>query len=268
MDQQTAEWLEWRKKGIGASESAWILEKSPYGTRLDLWKLKTGRDEEKEFSVYANSKGGDTEHNLRSRHSLFTGKDFQPRLAEHDQYPFILASLDAYCEKTNSACEIKFVKKEYFDADFIQEHHMLQMQHQMLVLGIPEMEYLMSCDNGSTYKALTVKADKKIQNKILRACVKFQQYVTENRRPPLGPNDYREIKDKGTRALVFEWKRAKVAGSKKDMERYREQILPRLKHKKMRAFGVEISGQRFYFRDATQAMPQAPVGQIEPNPQG
>lgn len=267
MDQQTQAWLDWRKKGIGASESAQILERSPYGSRLDLWLLKTGRVPEGDFSTYANAKGGDTEHNLRSRHSIFKKRDFQPRLAEHDEFPFILASLDAYDEIHKEGCEIKFVSKEKFDNDFISDHHMIQMQHQMLVVGVPEWEYLMSCDNGSTYKAIVVQADKKLQKLILKKCIQFQKYVTDDKRPPLGPNDYRQIKDKKILALLFEWKRAKADGKSKVMKDYKDQIVPLLKHKKMRGLDVDISSGRFYSKDANLPKSPEPAPEAEPNPQ-
>lgn len=41
-DQRTDEWLEWRKKGVSASEAAIIMNDSPYMTPWRLWAEKVG----------------------------------------------------------------------------------------------------------------------------------------------------------------------------------------------------------------------------------
>lgn len=44
------EWLNARKKGIGGSDAAAILGLNPYISNVDLWKIKTGRMEQKDIS--------------------------------------------------------------------------------------------------------------------------------------------------------------------------------------------------------------------------
>ena len=44
------DWLAQRSRGIGASEAAAIVGDSKFQTKLDLWKLKTGRMEPKDLS--------------------------------------------------------------------------------------------------------------------------------------------------------------------------------------------------------------------------
>ena len=43
MVQDSPEWREWRKGGVGASEVAAILGTCPYNTAHDIWLVKTGR---------------------------------------------------------------------------------------------------------------------------------------------------------------------------------------------------------------------------------
>lgn len=52
-EQQRAEWLEGRRKGIGGSDVAAVLGLSPYKTPLDVWNDKLGLSEEHEQSEAA-----------------------------------------------------------------------------------------------------------------------------------------------------------------------------------------------------------------------
>lgn len=253
MEQGSPEWLEWRKKGIGASESAKVLEIDPYHTRLELWKIKTGREEADDISYKMERVGKDTEDLLRSKHSLFKQRNFQPRLAFNDEFPFMLASLDGYDEDHAEIVEMKFLGKEKYEAagtdpnniDFMSEHHRIQCQHQMFVLGVPQMEYLISCDAGATYKYFVIKADSKMQNKILAACVKFWNWVKTDKQPPFGKDDYRPIKDKVCLKLIESFKAAKEKGDKKEIEFCKTELRAKLKHPKMEALGVKISPSGF-----------------------
>ena len=255
MEQGSKEWLEWRKSGIGASESSQILERNPYGTRLDLWLTKTGREPEKGLDFLMDSKGKVTETALRNRYSLHTGRNYQPACAFHDKHKFMLASLDGWDMASGKGIEVKLIGKEKFDAagddpetiNFMMDHHRIQVQHQMFVMEAPEWEYLIACldDPHGTYKVFKIKADYVMQSELFKACKKFWKYVTTDKQPPYGPDDYRPIKDKTTLKLIDFFKIAKAKDQKPEVERLKLLIRARLKYPKMKALGVKISPSGF-----------------------
>jgi putative phage-type endonuclease len=182
VDQNTDEWLDWRRQRIGASDVAAILGCSPYMDKVELWLDKTGQAPPKQISEFAKQRGGEVEAQLRARYSLHTGRDYQPRLAVHDEYEFISASLDGYSE-TGHAIEVKFVGAKKYQEEIIPEHHIIQMQHQMLVTGLPYIDYLYSTD-GIEYKVFKCEADPDKQALILKECLEFWSYVVTRQEPP------------------------------------------------------------------------------------
>ncbi len=219
MDQGTQEWLAWRAKGIGASEAPAVLGLSSYMTKRELWLEKTGQREPKPISAYANAKGGTNETSLRARYSLATGCDFQPRLAQHDTFPHIQASLDGFCENKARAIEIKFVGKEF--ADRLPDkalpfgEHWIQVQHQMLASGLFTIDYLWST-NGTDYEVKKMDIDGVFQGELLIELNAFWNLVTTKTDPGYSEDDakpaseelgrylkeYKETKDKKLKELM------------------------------------------------------------------
>ncbi len=50
LEHNSSEWLEFRKNGIGSSDAASILGKSPFKTNVELWEEKVGLREPKDIS--------------------------------------------------------------------------------------------------------------------------------------------------------------------------------------------------------------------------
>ncbi len=195
MEQGSQEWLEWRKQGIGASDVCVLFGEHPKLTRRELWLIKTGQKPEEQIPAFVRERGAETEKYIRADYSLFTGKNFEPRLATHDKYPFILASLDGVDEKSGEIIEIKYVRKEKFELGKIPYHHLLQTQQQMMAAGADRITYLFSMD-GREYKRLEIEADKQIQADILNRCINFWYHVKERLDPGMEPKDEKRAKRK------------------------------------------------------------------------
>ena len=159
-------------------------------TPFQLWQEKLGL-RSSEISTYARGKGGETEARIRAKYSLETGLNFGPVLAAHDEYPWLLASLDGYfyADGQHHIIEIKFVGQKVFDAGLVPRKHAIQCQQQMLVIGASELVYLMSAD-GDSYKKIVIKADEKMQKEIVHAGTLFYSYMTLKNPPPLVENDW------------------------------------------------------------------------------
>src|ERR1035437_6214014 len=106
IEQQSPAWHDLRAKSIGSSDAAVILGVSPWRTIRELWLEKTGKGKpQKQNSSMA--RGNKLEPVARAHFEFRIEHDYPPVVMVSDAYPFIIASLDGFCEETNSICEIK-----------------------------------------------------------------------------------------------------------------------------------------------------------------
>jgi len=144
--QRSDEWLEWRKTKIGASDSAAILGLNPYKSAYRLWEEKMGTKEPDPVNERMK-KGIDLEPRAREHFEKMIGMNVYPKVFEHQQYPWMIASLDGFGElkQGNSfAVEIKCNgEKNHEEAVYgrIPKYYECQMQHQMAVTGLQWMYY-------------------------------------------------------------------------------------------------------------------------------
>src|SRR5258707_6935375 len=105
------QWYAWRSKGLGASDAPAILGASPWTSRFELWAYRTGLLPKPEFNAFALKaveRGNQLEPLACEVYEKMTGLSVQKNVnCEHDQYPFIRASLDGYIESNNTILEIK-----------------------------------------------------------------------------------------------------------------------------------------------------------------
>jgi putative phage-type endonuclease len=196
MEQGSNEWLAWRRKGIGASESAVLLGLDPYGkTPYKLWLEKQGGPaEDTEAAPGLFQRGHETEAMVRAALELENGVDYPPALFEHPEFPFIRASLDGWGPEGTSprGVEIKMVGAKALNEP-IPPHHQVQMQHQMLVTAQDSWLYVRHSEG--TTQQFTVKADPQVQTRILSACWEFWDRVTTGLAPAFTDNDWVPVSD-------------------------------------------------------------------------
>ncbi len=210
MEQGTDEWLKWRQEGIGGSDVAAILGKCPYKTELQLWREKRGQ--ETKMWQQQLHRGHEVESQVRAAYEFATGMDFPPALMEAG---FMRVSLDGWNAENKKGIEIKYCGADKIGK--IPEHHMIQMQYQMFVAGVEDWVYIQSND-GITFKATPVKANKEHQDWII-ACVKaFWNNVQSGIEPAPSERDW--VKYEGNQifhALLD--KIPELTGKKKDQAR-------------------------------------------------
>ena len=95
------EWHQARLQGIGGSEAAAIIGRSPWCSNVELWKRKTGRAEAPDISDSEAVKyGHDAEPLLRDLFALDYADRFITEyggafdMVRHPEHPFIFATLD------------------------------------------------------------------------------------------------------------------------------------------------------------------------------
>lgn len=95
-----AEWLQERRKGLGASDSGVILGVNPWKTNIDLWAEKTGLKEPEDISDKPQVKyGHDAEPHIRSLFALDHPElkvtyESPYKIIRSDTFPFIFCTPD------------------------------------------------------------------------------------------------------------------------------------------------------------------------------
>lgn len=190
------EWLQVRKQGIGASDAAAACGISPYQSRLELWMIKTGRDQNLP-KVDPNDMAS----------PMYWGNVLEPIVAEHYsrktgnkvrrvnavlQHPdpdkhFMLANLD-YSVVGNESVQIlecktagEFGSRLWRDGvpDYIQ----CQVQHQLAVTGKQAADVcVLMC--GQNLQVFRIERDDEVIHRLIELEREFWHYVETDTPPP------------------------------------------------------------------------------------
>jgi putative phage-type endonuclease len=195
LTQGTPEWLAWRNEGIGSSDAPMVMNVSPYRTAYQLWEEKLGRGTPQK-SNYAMEKGQRLEPQARAHYELLNDRPMPPLTVIHQDYPFIRASLDGANEEMKRILEIKCAGKDtYRDALIdkkLPEHHMIQVQHQLLVTGFLQCDYFVFYENKCAL--VEVFPNHPLMEKLLKELIVFWDCVKRDMPPPLCEKDHRRMK--------------------------------------------------------------------------
>jgi putative phage-type endonuclease len=94
----TPEWLEERRRGLGASDAPIVMGVSPYKTRRQLWESKLGLRAD-EGESFITELGHKFEPMARAQFSIETNIDLVEAFAVHDEFEYLRASLDGLNER-------------------------------------------------------------------------------------------------------------------------------------------------------------------------
>lgn len=217
-----ADWLAWRKKGVGSSDASMVMGVSPWGTIIDLYEQKISDSiEEDDSNNYVKQLGNEAEPKIRSLFSLLQADNYEVALLEMDGFP-LLASLDGRSSVDKSKIiEIKLSGKEDYEGaqkGKVPEKYWPQVQHALMVSGA-QLCYFLSY-SYSAYKeskAVTadnlaiveVKPDKEYQSELMQKELQFWQENVLKKKPPIPTEkDYKTLK--GVKPLITSWKKIKT----------------------------------------------------------
>src|SRR3990167_1526662 len=175
--QNTEEWRLWRTEGLGGSEAPIILGMSPYKTREKLLDEKVRRLTAFEVTS-AMQRGHNLEPKARDKYQRESLLIFPATTMEHEEYPYIKASLDGFNEENNVALEIKCPNR--YDhltakAGFIPDKYKAQCQHLLMVSGANSLHYV-SFD-GEFNASVLVRPDEDFQKVLLEEEIRFWEEV-------------------------------------------------------------------------------------------
>ena len=142
-EQGTAEWRQWRKGVIGASDAPVIMRENPWGSPARLLREKLGLV--KEFTGNAATREG---HRLEepARELLARNYDLnlKPSIVQDAKEPYLAASLDAISSDGRQVFEIKSGVKSY---EFVEsngyppDYYRAQLQHILMVTELESIVY-------------------------------------------------------------------------------------------------------------------------------
>ena len=167
LQQNTQEWLDFRKNKIGSSDAPIIMKASPWKAPYELWQEKLGIKEIPIENAFMR-RGKDLEMEARQEFEKKTKTIVWPDVLVHPKYDFLIASLDGISPDKSIAVEIKCPGAKTHNMALegkIPEHYNIQMQHQLMVTGLENMYYF-SYD-GKDDVVIEVKRDDVLIEEIL-----------------------------------------------------------------------------------------------------
>lgn len=248
LEQNTEQWLEFRKTKVGASDAPIIMNDSPWSTPFELWERKLGFREELTQS-FAMSEGKKYEEMARWTFEEMLGIQFMPVVGVNDEYPWMIASFDGFSD-TGKAVEIKCPGSEDIKSaknGIVPKKYRYQLQHQLAVSGL-DMIYYYSFDKNNHSDTsnrgviIEVKRDQAMIDKMIEQELTFLHCLQNCIPPELEERDYNIRHDAEWQFAVKNWKSAneKAKIYKKDEEHARQLLIHSCHSMNSKGEGVRV----------------------------
>ena len=194
VDLPYAEWLEFRRLGIGGSDASVVCGINKYKSPIELFMEKTGQLPHQEAGEAAYW-GTRLEGLVRDEFTLRTGIEVEPvnEILQSETHLFMLANLDGKClhpEYGDCIFEAK-TASAYLAGDWedgIPDPYMLQVQHYLAVTGYAGA-YIAVLIGGNTFKWQFILRDEEIISMLIQLEGEFWGMVQSNTPPPLDGSD-------------------------------------------------------------------------------
>lgn len=185
-----AEWLEYRKSGIGGSDASVVCGINKYKSPVELWMEKTNRLPYQEAGEAAYW-GTQLEPMVRTEFAKRTGIEVRTvkQLLQSEENPFMLANLDGICEHPDfGACVFEAKTASAYKAgeweDSIPAEYMLQIQHYMAVTGY-KGTYIAVLIGGNTFKWKFIERDDELIKMLINLEADFWEHITNDTPPSI-----------------------------------------------------------------------------------
>lgn len=189
-----ADWLEYRKQGIGGSDASVVCGISKYKSPVELWMEKTNQIQAQEAGEAAYW-GTQLEPFVRDEFTRRTGIEVtKPTvILQSEEHPFMLANLDGICEVPGvGTCIFEAKTASAYKAgeweNAIPDEYMLQVQHYMAVTGY-QGTYIAVLIGGNTFRWKFVARDEDLISMLIELETAFWNHVREGTPPPLDGSD-------------------------------------------------------------------------------
>lgn len=219
LEQGSPEWLEFRRKGIGASDAPSIMG-CGFKSREGLLKEKLNGSNG--YDNAAMKRGRDLEPVVRQMLEEKFGCVLISPVVQHDEYEWCYASLDAISIKFDKLFEIKCPNSVDHTCALngaVPKKYYPQLQHQLFVTGLPMMKYV-SYD-GETLAIVDVERDEAFLQQMIEAELDFYGLMQEGVVETL-----KEVTDPNYEALFAELK--KIRDQIKELEELEQSVQMKL----------------------------------------
>lgn len=177
LEQNTPEWLKFRRSHIGASDASVIMRTNPYKSIKKLWRDKVLG--EKEYENAAMNWGKDQEANARIHFEIEHKCAVWPQVVIHPEHDWMSASLDGLDLGQEFIVEIKCPGEKNHAlamSGVIPNHYIAQLQHQLACTGLDEAYYY-SFD-GYSGVSIRLKRDDEFIKKMIDEEYKFWESIS------------------------------------------------------------------------------------------
>ena len=189
-----ADWLEYRKLGIGGSDASVVCGINRYKSPVELWLDKTGQLPPQEAGEAAYW-GTQLEPFVRTEFTKRTGIEVKNAkyLLQSEEHLFMLANLDGICEVPDvGTCVFEAKTASAYKAgeweDSIPDEYALQLAHYMAVTGYAGA-YIAVLIGGNTFKWKFVERDEELISMLIELESDFWNHVQDGTPPPLDGSD-------------------------------------------------------------------------------
>ena len=207
-----AQWLEYRRTGLGGSDAAAVVGLHPYKSKIELWADKTGRIPAVEDNISMRI-GRELEECVAKCFCEETGKKVRRRNAifQHNEYDFITANVDREIVGENAGLECKTTSplaKSDFENGEIPLYYYCQCCHYMNVMGYDKM-YLAVLVIGKKFYWFTIERNEEECNSLLNSEIAFWN---DHIKPDVRPEpDGSESAERTVKTLCEDWKDNAIA---------------------------------------------------------
>jgi putative phage-type endonuclease len=190
------DWLAWRREGLGASDIAVLFGKDPFRTKRQLWdSIVHGTTQ---FQTNAMARGKKVEETILPEVERRLGLVLEEQVClEYEKWPVLRCTLDGWDSVGRMVVEMKYYASlERHEAQMdVPEHHMLQVQMQMLIAEA-RMGFYVHSHNGYDVKIHYITPDKAMQRQIVMKAKDFwDEFVLTKKEPPREDRDIENRED-------------------------------------------------------------------------
>ena len=181
LEQGTSAWLEWRSRGVGASDAPTIMGENPWKTPSQLLEEKCGI--RKPNSSEAMARGSAWEPEARSRFESKIGMPMAPACVQSLRMEWLRASVDGIATDASRVVEIKCGESVYrktSQSRQVPRYYVGQLQHIMAVTNLKEIDFWCYLPNRPELHLIVVRDDGYI-DRLLKAEQSFWMQIKERR---------------------------------------------------------------------------------------
>lgn len=144
LEQGSSDWLDWRRRVIGASDAATIMGENPWASSKSLLEEKLGLLRPFRGNA-ATREGQRLEEFARESLEKKFGHKIMQTVVQDSKDPFFAASLDGIDSSKTRIYEIKCGLKSYAktkDTGTVPSYYVAQLQHIMMVTELESMIFV------------------------------------------------------------------------------------------------------------------------------